>query len=175
MNKYLFSGLIGLSMVGTANAAPATVSQSTTINTNSFALFSAPFAKNKPGATYNVGFNFGQSSRPFGTAYLIAAFQGAINGMHMDVYKDNGDKTFDTGFDTLLASIALASTPIDLMPIPFSADDAFFVRFTNLSSNAALGSLMVANLQFVPVPAAAWLFGSALLGAGALRRKAKQA
>lgn len=46
------------------------------------------------------------------------------------------------------------------------------LAFVNLPENAkAFGA--TTNISAVPLPAAAWLFGSALLGLGALRRKQK--
>jgi hypothetical protein len=55
--------------------------------------------------------------------------------------------------------------------IGITSDSLFYsARFASLSSNDSWG---IDNLQYsvVPIPAAAWLFGSALAGLGWLRRK----
>ena len=43
--------------------------------------------------------------------------------------------------------------------------------YSCLSQPASRGTYVVERVSPVPIPAAAWLFGSALLGLGALKRK----
>lgn len=78
----------------------------------------------------------------------------------------NGAATFDSA--TPVATIALTATNT-ISSLALATGN--YVLRLNASRNPGSASASVAS---VPVPAAAWLFGSALVGIGAIRRK-KQA
>jgi hypothetical protein len=54
-----------------------------------------------------------------------------------------------------------------------NSSEAYFA-YTPTNGNAGFGSLSFTNLTAVPLPAAIWLFGSALAGFGAINRRKRQ-
>ena len=90
---------------------------------------------------------------------------------------------WNLGSDTLLASAHLDSgfTPIVSEGVGFFEGVTYVVRMSNLGSPAIPGVLGEAPdytlnvFTPVPVPAAAWLFGTAMIGLFGLRRKSRMA
>ena len=90
-----------------------------------------------------------------------------------ELYQDtNGNGLLDVGTDELLDSDV--STGIEdgaVLSGYLSGVASYFVRLQSVELSSYSGS--ASAVSSVPVPMAAWLFGSALVGAGVFKRKKK--
>jgi hypothetical protein len=85
--------------------------------------------------------------------------------------------------DTVMGTVAVASdgngtTRSARLNILFEAGQSYVIRMTNASPNASLGTdpnYTLKVVSAVPVPAAVWLFGTALLGLFGFKRKSQAA
>jgi len=101
-------------------------------------------------------------------------FKVAINGQ--DYFSSPAINTYDTSIGTDFDAALIDSNTYSQLQVTLGAGTYLIsgalatsaVDGDNLPLNATVGGLRVSE---VPVPAAAWLFGSALVGLGVVRRR----
>ncbi len=91
-------------------------------------------------------------------------------------YLDGGYDTWSSG-DFALSNLTAGDTPLYLYTVVFSSSNLGFAGITSLNGLFANLNLTTSELQIgpaavVPVPAAVWLFGSAMGLLGVVRRRA---
>lgn len=173
MKKTLLASLLALSFVGSAGAATVTLTDKYDVSSSGTMI--GPFVeKATPPADY-----YGLKVTGSGTTQieftLFPLNTGTPPTMQFRLFADT-DGVFDNSatFDNSPAGIlqywnVTGSQPVNMLNL----SAGLYVFSVLLDPTPDGGSS--GNVSAVPVPAAAWLFGSALFGAGALRRKQKTA
>lgn len=113
--------------------------------------------------------------------YTLASFTAPVTDIIIQWATDNGAEFFLNG--TLLSSIpapTISDTPYTplqsfvILASAFATSNTFEVVVTNLAYSGANPTGLVVDVSAVPLPPAALLFGSALLGLNWLRRRRSQ-
>ena len=93
-----------------------------------------------------------------------------VNGHHYTDFAGNFQIRIDND-DSLLHTLSLAQFPLIGSTIPFVGNTFEFISLASESSGANKEFYInTLNVSAVPLPAAAWLFGSALLGFAGFKR-----
>jgi hypothetical protein len=180
----LFLSLLGASAI----AAPITLefTSDVEVSNNTFTTQGYYFAGN-PGVAWDPGGNFlGPDGLPGTMNYCPGcdASMTTVSGAAFNLYSldmwvplpDPGDDYLTItgnyqGGGQIIANIAISATWAEIVFDP-SWSNLISVEFGATSGNGLDGVVMDnITVSTVPVPAAVWLFGSALAGLGWLRRK----
>ena len=175
MKKTLLASLLALSFVGSASAA--TVPTQANFNIIGSGTSIGPFSEKAapPIFYYGLQTNFAGTTE-IDFALDLPGAPGTYPTIQFRLYQDL-DGVLD-GFATNVFNLAntlqywnvTAADPLNTLSITGAGVYVFQVLLDPTPDGSAGGVVSA-----VPVPAAAWLFGSALFGAGALRRKQKTA
>ena len=117
----------------------------------------------------------GDSNGPVSSgADLTAYLQLSVLGEYQNSFLLNGVAGNVSVLDTSVNSFGSANYHL-LIDWTVAANDSFVFNFGTSGAHVSLDALAVdIGASPVPVPAAAWLFGSALLGLTSLRKKASR-
>lgn len=175
MKKCLLASLLALAFVGNAIAAPVPLTGGLQVVTVGGAASGLGTIVVGAGGTQSVGYELNTAGHATGTIWALSlGGQPGVN-VNVELFADaDGDNIFDDALDTALFSFNISNIALSQTAF-LGGGEAIFARFTNNGTDTAFVSTTVSAVSSVPVPAAAWLFGSALFGAGALRRKQKTA
>lgn len=100
-----------------------------------------------------------------GSDYIAELFD--VNNVSGGSIILSGDSNFELGMDYGQGYITDTSWAVASSP------DTYLITFSGGVGNQTMGKTLAVDVQAVPVPAAAWLFGSGLIGlVGVARRRA---
>ena len=98
-----------------------------------------------------------------GSDYIAELFD--VNNVSGGSILLSGDSSFELGMDYGQGYITDTSWAV------VSSPDTFLITFSGGVVNQTMGKTLAVDVQVVPVPAAAWLFGSGLIGLVAVVRR----
>lgn len=169
MNKILAAGILGLLSMGSAQAANVPLAS---FNAIPYAASSATYYADVLGAGASIsrGFELSDATGDVNIEFLSLRIPSFTETpISVSYYLDaNNDNLLDPTTDLLLASInGSRSSLLRTLNI----EQAFFVTYlntsnTNVTVNTAFTPQGADPVTPVPLPAAAWLFGSALFMLG---------
>lgn len=169
-SKKVIGGLVGAAMMLPLASVASTLSPVGNLNltlngpTQSFGGVLDTNGEAAWGLTVNNTGNAGASA--VSLQYTFPSYFPTLYLLGLSLFEDtNTNGLLDTGTDNLIASTGLSYVPI-LTANGLSGGVQYFLGLTGTAGKSYSG-----EANAVPLPAAALLFGSALLGAGALGRK----
>ena len=165
MKKTLLASLLALSFAGSANAA-FVPEKSLTLPVGEGVVLGNFTGGGSPLFWEIVG---GYEDLETFISYNFS-FAPANTAIAWDIFEDS-----DSALNSVELGGQLGSGLIGGQGNPLSVSYTFLANTQYVLKFSTDAGIASANLSSVPVPAAAWLFGSALFGAGALRRKQKTA
>ena len=98
-----------------------------------------------------------------GSDYIAELFD--VNNVSGGSIILSGDSNFELGMDYGQGYITDTSWAV------VSSPDTYLITFSGCVVNQTMGKTLAVDVQVVPVPAAAWLFGSGLIGLVAVVRR----
>jgi hypothetical protein len=155
-----------LAVVGAANAATVTLGTSSpgpTLNANDLGIFSNA-SSTQVAINDNWWFTIGSMSGVAGSA--AALLVTGISNISSFVVK-----VFDSSSNQLFSGGAPAGTQVDFT-LQSLASGSYRINITGMYSGSNGGSYS-GNVAMIPLPAAAWLLLSGLVGLGAVARRRK--
>lgn len=164
MKSAILASVLALGFAASANAAVVSVTSTVTLPVSgTTVVFGAPSGGGTTATQYWELINPTAFDMPT-TITLLNVFPS--NGTVVwDIYEDLNAAAGSANYGSLLASGTIGGANPTSAVYTFLASSNYVLKF----STQAIGAIN--SISSVPVPAAAWLFGSALFGAGALRRK----
>lgn len=165
MKKTILASVLALGFAASANAAIVPVTNTVTLPVSGNVTLGGPTLGGTVAIQYWEIVNPSQFDMPTIISY-VGSLAPANAPLVWDIFADldAAAGSADTGALLATGTIGGAGNPTFAV-YPFLAGTNYVLKFSTVAAGT------VANVSSVPVPAAAWLFGSALFGAGALRRK----
>jgi hypothetical protein len=170
LTKYFKSALVcGLLFFMTSSAQAALIGYSFAGTLDSGSL---------SGETFNGQFTFDDIGLANSGFQALSLSSFALNFHSTSFNAGNADTTPTVDFqDGTFLGLSYTNSSFDpgfSLVSGFADSSSAYFAYTPTNGIAGFGSLSFTNLTAVPVPAAIWLFGSALAGFGAINRRKRQ-